>query len=156
MILQNVKPFVKPIKTPDIFVGKVTVLANCSITEDEIDLFNASLKAMANYVINNSIDLSDYFTLNVFFTYDGTITFSEETNTNCGSQFHVAMYRMEKIRSLPDKYKKMLFFFIEELAHYFLRISNETIIKYKVSEILRYILPSFTDEEMKTWGLNGL
>ena len=50
----------------------------------------------------------------------------------------------------------MLFVFIEELAHYFLRISDETIIKYRVADILRYILPNFTDDEMKKWGLNGL
>lgn len=156
MILQNVKPFIKPIKIPDNFKGKVTILANCNITEDEIDLFNASLKAVSNYVLNNSIDLSDYFTLNVFFTDDGTIAFSEEKESNCGSQFHVAVYRMGKMRTLPDKYKRMLFVFIEELAHYFLRISDETIIKYRVAEILRYILPSFTDDEMKNWGLNGL
>lgn len=111
---------------------------------------------MSEYVSNNSIDLSNYFTLNVFFTEDGTISFSEESSANCGSQFHLALYRMEKLRSLPEKYKKMLFVFIEELAHYFLSISDETIIKYRVADILRYILPNFTDEEMKKWGLNGL
>lgn len=156
MTLHEVKPFVKPISVPNAFSGKVKVFTNCHITEDEITLFNAALKAMSEYVSDNSIDLSDYFTLNVFFTEDGSISFSEESSANCGSQFHLALYRMGKLRSLPDKYKKMLFVFIEELAHYFLRIADETIIKYKVAEILRYILPSFTDEEMKNWGLNGL
>lgn len=156
MTLHDVKPFVKPINIPNAFVGRVKVFTNCDVTEDEIILFNAALKAMSEYVSNNSIDLSNYFTLNVFFTEDGTISFSEESCANCGSQFHLALYRMEKLRSLPEKYKKMLFVFIEELAHYFLRTSDETIIKYRVADILRYILPNFTDDEMKKWGLNGL
>lgn len=156
MTLRDAKSFVKPISIPNAFFGKVKVFTNCDVTEDEIILFNAALKAMSEYVSDISIDLSDYFTLNVFFTEDGTISFSEESSTNCGSQFHLALYRMEKLRSLPEKYKKMLFIFIEELAHYFLRISDETIVKYKVADILRYILPSFTDDEMKKWGLNGL
>ena len=121
-----------------------------------VELFNAALKAMSEYVRDNAIDLSDYFTLNVFFTDDGTIAFTENSDTNCGSQFHLALYRMGKLRTLPDKYTKMLFVYIEELAHYFLRISDETIIKYRVADILRYVLPNFTDEEMKSWGLNGL
>lgn len=156
MILQNAKAFVKPISIPNSFLGKVKFFTNCDVTEDEITLFNAALKAMSEYVRDNAIDLTDYFTLNVFFSEDGTLSFSEKSDSNCGSQFHLALYRMSKMRTLPDKYKKMLFVYIEELAHYFLRISDETIIKYKVAEILRYVLPSFTDEEMKSWGLNGL
>lgn len=156
MTLQNVKPFVKPVSIPNSFLGKVKVFTNCNVTEDEIILFNAALKAMSEYVRDHAVDLSDYFTLNIFFTEDGTISFSEESDSNCGSQFHLALYRMGKMRTLPDKYTKMLFVYIEELAHYFLRISDETLIKYKVADILRYVLPNFTDEEMKSWGLNGL
>lgn len=156
MTLQNVKGFIKPIVIPHSFLGKVKVFTNCDVTEDEIVLFNAALKAMSEYVRDNAIDLSDYFTLNVFFTDDGTIAFTENSDTNCGSQFHLALYRMGKLRTLPDKYTKMLFVYIEELAHYFLRISDETIIKYRVADILRYVLPNFTDKEMKSWGLNGL
>lgn len=156
MILQDVKAFAKPIVIPNNFLGKVRCFTNCDVTEDEITLFNAALIAVSEYVEKHSIDLSDYFTLNVFFTYDGSISFKEESNSNCGSQFHVALYRMAKLRTLPLKNSTMLFVYIEELAHYFLRISDETIIKYKVAEIMRYIMPDFTDEEMKSWGLNGL
>lgn len=145
----------KPIKIPDNLNGKITLLTNCDLESDEIDLFNAGLKAMAEYIKDNSIDLSDYSSFNVFFTYNGTLTLFEERQGNCGSQFHVAIYRMEKLRQL-NSHKMMVFVFVEELAHYFLRISDETVIKYKVTEILNYFLPDFTIEEVKGWGLNGL
>ena len=62
---------------------------------------------------------------------------------------------MEKLRQL-NSVKKMAFVFIEELAHYFLRITDETLIKYKVTEIINYFWSDFTIEEAKGWGLNGL
>ena len=110
---------------------------------------------MSEYIRDNNIDLSDYSSFNVFFTYNGTLTLFEESQTNCGSQFHVAIYRMEKLRQL-NSVKKMAFVFIEELAHYFLRITDETLIKYKVTEIINYFWSDFTIEEAKGWGLNGL
>lgn len=156
MILKNYKSTTpKPFKIPENLQGKITLLANCDLTADEIDLFNSGLSAISCYIIDQHIDLSDYSSCNVFFTYDGSFTVEEEKTTNCGAQFHIAPYRMEPLRYL-NSVKIMLFVFVEELAHYFLRISDETIIKYKVAEILRYVLPSFTIEEVKGYGLNGL
>lgn len=155
MQLQNAKSFPKPIKYFNNFKEKVKIFTNCDLTEDEIDLFNAALKAVSEYVHDNNIDLTDYFVLNVFFTYDGTISFTENDTKTCGSQFHVALYRMEKLRALHSYYM-MIFTFIEELAHYFLREYNETVIKYKVEEIMRYIYPDFKLEGLARFKLNGL
>lgn len=156
MQLQDAKTtLVKPIIIPDNLKKKVTILSNCDLEENEITVFNAAITAMSRYISNNNIDLTNYSSFNIFFTYDGTLTLYEETNSNCGSQFHVAIYRMTKLRELTS-IRLMLFVFIEEMAHYFLRISDETLIKHKVTEIMQLALPNFTIEEAKGWGLNGL
>lgn len=155
MTLQNFKAFPTPIKMPINFQGKVTILTNCDVTEDEVTLFNASIKAMSEYLSDNNIDLSTHCKFNVLFTYDGTFSFFEENNTNCGSQLQFAIYRMNKLRQLKS-YKLTMFVYIEELAHYFLRIYDETAIKYKVEDVMKYILPDFKLDDVKGWGLNGL
>lgn len=155
MILKDAKQLPKEIKIPKGIAEKVNILSNCEITEDEVTLFNAAIKAILEYVSNNNIDLSDYFKLNIFFTYSGELTFLADDDKQCGSQFHLAIYRMEKLRRLKS-HRLMLFVFIEELAHYFLRIYDETVMKYKVEEIMKYISPDFTLDELKGFGLNGL
>ena len=155
MILKDAKLDLTGIKIPIGIKEKVNILANCEITEDEVILFNAAIKGVYEYILKNNIDLSDYYKLNIFFTYSGELTLLAEKDTQCGSQFHVAIYRMEKLRRLNSE-RLILLVFIEEMAHYFLRIYDETIIKYKVEEIMRYISPNFTLDELKGFGLNGL
>lgn len=155
MILKDAKLDLTGIKIPIGIKEKVNILANCEITEDEVILFNAAIKGVYEYILKNNIDLSDYYKLNIFFTYSGELTFLAEKDTQCGSQFHVAIYRMEKLRRLNSE-RLILLVFVEEMAHYFLRIYDETIIKYKVEEIMRYISPNFTLDELKGFGLNGL
>jgi len=103
----------------------------------------------------DKIDLSTLYTLNVFFIEE-EITFSYEGNTGtCGNQFHLATYRMNKIRG----YKSDVFtaiIFAEELVHYYWRIFDETIVKYKVVEILNDMYPKLTIEMLKNLGMNGL
>ena len=43
----------------------------------------------------------------------------------------------------------MMFVFVEELSHYFLRIYDETLIKHKVSEMIQYVIPEFDLNDMK-------
>lgn len=155
MKLENNKPFPKHIIIPPILLGKITTLSNCELTEEEVGIYNLALDCMAKYILKSKIDLSSFFTLNVIFTENGSINFYEESTINCGLQLHMAIYRIDPLRKLRSK-TIMLFIFIEELAHYFLRISDETIIKYRIAEIMRYAVPSFTLNLMKGLGLNGL
>lgn len=155
MTLENAKQFPCMIFVPPVLQGKVEILTNTELTKKEVALFNDALRAMGAYIADKKINLMDLFTLNIFFTYNGTMSFVENSAGNCGSQFYLALYRMEKLRQLNSDVL-MLFVYIEELAHYLLRISNETFVKYKVSEIMRYIVPDFQMEDVKGYGLNGL
>lgn len=135
--------------------GKIKIFANCDVKKSEILLFNQALQCVAKHLEHDCIDLSDYFVLNVFFTEDGTISFHENDDKNNGSQIYMAIYRMNKLRKINVNVF-MLFVFIEELAHYYWRMYDETEIKYKVVEIINYIVPNLTIEQVKGWGLNGL
>lgn len=155
MQVKNSKQFPVAIIKPLILQETLSVFTTCSLKENEIKLFNDVLKCVNNHLMIDKIDLSTLYTLNVFFIEE-EITFSYEGNTGtCGNQFHLATYRMNKIRG----YKSDVFtaiIFAEELVHYYWRIFDETIVKYKVVEILNDMYPKLTIEMLKNLGMNGL
>lgn len=155
MILENQKIINPKPVIPRNLKGKINVFANCSVQAKEVNLFNQALQCVSRHLKHDEIDLSDYFILNVFFTEDGSISFHENNESNNGSQIYMAIYRMNKLRRINVSIFT-LFVYIEELAHYFWRIYDETEIKYKVVEIMNYIVPGLTIEDVKGWGLNGL
>lgn len=49
-----------------------------------------------------------------------------------------------------------MFVYVEELTHYFWRIYDETIVKYKVVDILNNAVPNLSIEDLKRCGLNDI
>lgn len=155
MKLVDAKSFPKKINIPDIASNKVTVVTNCVLTEDEVVLFNASIKAVCEYIQRNNISLNDHFAFNVIFTEDGSFAFEEDGNGTLGNQFQLATYNISRLRSLNDS-EMTLFVFLEELCHYFFRISDEKAVKYKVEEIFKIFHPTFDLNNLrKRYSLNG-
>lgn len=155
MKLVDAKSFPKQINIPSIATNKVTVLTNCMLTEDEVTLFNASIKAVCEYIQNSNISLDDYFAFNVIFTTDGSFAFKVEGSGSLGHQFQLAIYNMDRLRNLNDS-EMMLFVFLEELCHYFFRISDEKAVKYRVEEIFKIFHPTFDLNVLrKRYSLNG-
>ena len=155
MILENqwrIDP--KPI-IPKRLKNHVKIFSNCKLSKQEVILFNISLQSVANYLEHDSIDLSDYHTLNIVFTENGKISFHDTKDNVNGMQIYMAIYKMMQLRKKGSS-SFSLFVFIEELVHYFWRISDETIVKYKVTEIMQTIVADFTIEIAKGWGLYGL
>ncbi len=155
MTLQNQKLFSKSIIVPASLSGKINTFANCDVSEREIDIYNLALQCIDKQLVSENMDLSSFFVINVFFTCDGSIAFFEENPQNCGSQFHVALYRLQNLRKINNE-RITLFIYLEELVHYFWRISDETVVKYKVAEIMKYAVPEFNLEDLKEYKLNGL
>lgn len=155
MKVKNNTQFPIAIVKPKSLQEKLSTFAICALTENEVELFNKVLECVDNHLSIDEIDLSMLYTLNVFFIEE-EIIFSYEGNTGtCGNQFHLATYRMNKIRN----YKSDVFMaiiFAEELTHYYWRIFDEKIVKYKVVEILNDMYPNLTIETLKEYGLNGL
>lgn len=155
MHLDNQIPLIKRPIIPKILKDKINVVANCKLQEQKIHLFNMSLQCVANHLVNDNINLETYFSLNIIFTEMGVFSFHENNECNNGSQFYSAIYRMGKLRKINNNVFTM-FVYIEELTHYFWRIYDETIVKYKVVEILNDVVPNLSIEDLKGCGLNGI
>jgi hypothetical protein len=155
MHLDNQIPLVKRPIIPKILKGKITVVSNCKLKIEEIRLFELSLQCVANHLEKDNIDLDSYYSLNIIFTEYGAFSFHEQDECNNGSQFYSAIYRMGKLRKINNKTFTM-FVYIEELTHFFWRIYDETIVKYKVVEILNDVVPNLSIDDLKGCGLNGV
>lgn len=155
MHIKNNKQFPTEITKPQYLENKLNVFTNCFVTENEVALFNKVLKCIENHLIIDHIDISSLYTLNVFFIEE-EVTFSYENNTGTfGNQFFVATYRMSKLRSYNSDVLTSIIF-TEELVHYYWRIYDETLVKYKIVEILNDIYPKLTIDLLKGLGMNGL
>lgn len=155
MILDNTHIISPKPKIPKILKNKVSLLSNCKLNVNEVILFNLAIQAVANHIEKDQINLDDYYKLNIFFTENGKISFHEETNTINGMQIYMAVYIMDRLRK-NNNASFTIFVYIEELVHYFWRIYDETQVKYKIVDIIKDIVPDFTIEIAKGWGLNGL
>ena len=149
MTLQDAKIIPKLIQIPDNFQNRITILTNCELTTSEVDIFNLSLKVVSEYIEKHDVDITGSEKFNIVFTNDGSFSFFERDGNVFGAQLQLAIYNMSKIRSHNYHYIMMFFVFIEELAHYFLRIYDETLIKRKVSEMIQYVIPEFDLNNMK-------
>lgn len=156
MILRNATRFpIKMIK-PDSLSNIITLVTNCELDTREALVFVESMRIISIQIMKDNIDLSKFHVFNIFFTLTGEITIYEESETNRGSQFHVAVYRMKQIRELHSEYA-MMFIFLEEMVHYFWQSSDEAFVKNKVVEIMKIIIPNFSLNYMtERWSLNGI
>lgn len=156
MTLKDYKQFPIKMLKPDSINKIVTLLTNCEITKREAIIFIESLRLLALQIEKENIDLIDFHTFNIFFTLEGELTMFEKSSTNCGSQFHVAIYRMNPIRHLKSEYA-MMFIFLEEMVHYFWRSADEAFVKNKVVEIMKLLISDFSLSYMtERWTLNGI
>lgn len=155
MILDNQRIISPRPIIPKVLKNKVSLFSNCKLSEMEIILFNLALQAVANHIEKDKINLDDYYKLNILFTENGKISFHEESVEVNGTQVYMAIYMMNRLRKYNNA-TFTIFVYIEELAHYFWRIYDETQIKYKIVDIIKYIVPDFTIDIAKGWGLNGL
>lgn len=155
MHVKNNKQFPIEIIKPQSLQRKLNAFTTCALTEDEVKLFNKVLRCIDNHLIIDKIDLSTLYTLNVFFVEE-EVTFSYENNTQTlGNQFHLATYRMSKLRNYNSDVLTAVIF-AEELVHYYWRIFDETFVKHKIVEILNDMYPKLTIDVLKKLGMNGL
>lgn len=156
MDLRNKIEFPDQIYRHDILKKKIAAVANCELTKHEVQLFNSAISAVEIQLIKDNIKNEDLDGLAIFFTLNGDLTLYEDTTTGCGLHFSMSVYIMERIRKRNDDIFTM-FTFIEEMAHHYWHISDETIVKYKVEEIMKHIYPNFTLDYMRErWNINGL
>ena len=152
MQLDNQRMFPKKIIIPELLKDKLQLMANCDLSDREIDIFNVSLSCIEKQIQVDNINLNDFCKINVVFTKDGSFSFHENHKFTSGMQLYLAIYRMNKIRNQNADWFT-LFVYVEDLTHYFWRIYDENEVKYKVVEILHDIFPKLTVEKMKEYNI---
>ena len=156
MDLRDKVGFTSKIIVPEIFKNKLGACTNCELTQVEINIFNKALKAVSMQLIQENVNPSNIDKFTTFFTLKGELNLYEKCYDACGVRFNAAVYMMENIRKTKSNVF-MLFAFVEEMAHYYWRISDETVVKYKVEKIIQQLYPEFTLDYMRErWNLNGL
>lgn len=156
MELKDKINFSKNIIVPDILKNKLGVCANCELDEEEINIFNNAIFAVAQQLKQENFESVNIEKFTIFFTLNGELGLYEQLEKAYGVRFNAAVYMMKNIRETNSKVF-MLFTFVEEMAHYYWRTSDEILVKYKVEEIIQQILPAFTLDYMRErWNLYGL
>ena len=156
MDLKNKVDFPSKLCRHEILTKKIAAATNCELTEREVTLFNSAVRAVSLQLIKDGIKNEDLDGLIVFFTLNGDLNLYEDTTSGCGVHFGMVVYIMERIREKNDDIFT-IFAFIEEMAHHYWHISDETIVKYKVEEIMQQMYSNFTLDYMRErWKLNGL
>ena len=156
MDLKDRVEFPSKIIVPDIFKNKLGACSNCVLMDKEILIFNKALYAVSQQLLQENVEPSTIEKFTTFFTLKGELNLFEQINNTFGVRFNSAVYMMENIRKTNSDVF-MLFTFVEEMAHYYWHISNETLVKYKVEEIIQQVHPEFTLDYMRErWNLNGL
>lgn len=138
-----------------ILTKKLAATTNCKLTEHEVALFNNAVKAVALQLIEEGIKIEELDGLIVFFTSNDNLNLYEDNINGYGVHFSMAIYFMERIRKMNDDIFTS-FTFIEEMAHHYWHISDETIVKQKLEKIIQQMYSNFTLDYMKRWNLNGL
>ena len=142
-------------ETPEILRGKITMVASHALDDVDLFLFDLALKAVAAQIRKDGLTADDLTTVNVVFTRDGSFSMSEPSPNTYGLHFSLAVYALESLRQTGNLAFRLTAF-IEELAHHYWRIEDETVIKHKVVEIASNVTDSITIEFLKEYGVNGL
>jgi len=140
---------------PEMLRGKLTMIANYALDDTDVRLFGLALKAVELQLQKDGIPKTDLTVVNVVFTRDGCFSISESSMITYGFHFSLAVYALESLKKTNDA-RFILTTFIEELAHHYWRIEDETAVKYKVVEIASNVTPDITIDYLKGCGVNGL
>lgn len=125
------------------------------MTDSEVRIFGIGLLAIAEKLDEEHISNQQLTNVNAIFTKDGSFSMEEEVKTTLGLHFSLAIYALESLRKINNEYL-LLVTFVEELVHHYWRIEDETMVKYKVLEIVQKIDPKIDIDMLKGWGVNGL
>lgn len=159
MLFNNRVPL-NGIWSPVFLDNKLQFVANCLLREEEIQIFNQALQLVAWKIKedmkngNLSPKVEDLRRVTIIFTKNGEFSFSGIEN-EVGINVSLIVYKTDCLHYIDDCMFP-LFTFIEEMTHHFWNIEDETLVKYKVVEIIQQEYKDFTIETAKGWHIYGL
>lgn len=141
------------IKT-DFFKGKFLAYAKTELTPREADLFGCAQVMVEQQCNKDGISRSNIPIFCVIFSDDGSFTLvPDSTDVNAyGHRLQIIVYTMNKLRESPNE-ELWIATFVEELAHLIWNIHDELLVKRKVVEIIRNMLPAFSLDNLERLGI---
>lgn len=139
MIVKNHVNTVGPV-IPNELIRKLVVVATYELTEHEAKLFTLALQAIVNQMEKEKMDFTKIPRTNAIITKDGSIELEFE-DTILGTQVSLVIYAVQKWRNFKYGDQQILMILIEELCHNYWNIEDETIVKYKVWQVIKWIMP---------------
>lgn len=89
----------------------------------------------------------------LFFLGSDELIIDEEDEKCCASTFSLIIYHMNRLRK-TNNFLIITYAYIEEIVHHFWNIHDETEVKYKGLEIMKYLNPNVTIDTLKRWNIN--
>lgn len=140
MIVKNHVQTVAPV-IPDELRKKLIIAATYQLTEHEAKLFSLALQAVVQQIKKEGIDFNKIPRTNAIITKDGSVEFQLESNV-LGSHVSLAIYAVQKWRDMRYGDHQILMILIEELCHNYWNIEDETLVMYKVHQVIKWIMPN--------------
>lgn len=149
MVLNNWVETLGP-SVPAELIGKFEAVASYELKEREAKLFTLALKAIVSELKKDKIEFKNLHKVTAIITKDGEFTLSISDKNTLGIRVCLAVYAVERWRKLNFNDNQILLVILEELCHHYWNIENETIVKYKVYNIIKNIFPGTTFEQFYT------
>ena len=152
MGVRNVVP-IHDIVKPDIFEDKIELISTCEMSIDELKAFALVLKYAAVVMKKDGITKESIKKASVVFLGGDELIIDEEDEQCCASTFSLIIYHMNRLRK-ANNFLIITYAYIEEIVHHFWNIHDETEVKYKGLEIMKYLNPNVTIDTLKRWNIN--
>lgn len=152
MGVRNVVP-IHDIVKPDIFEDKIELISTCEMSIDELKAFALVLKYAAVVMEKDGITKESIKKASVVFLDSDELIIDEEDEKCCASTFSLIIYHMNRLRK-ANNFLIITYAYIEEIVHHFWNIHDETEVKYKGLEIMKYLNPNVTIDTLKRWNIN--
>lgn len=124
----------------------IHIFADCYIPREINDAMTVVIKAVADQLEKENLDISGRMSINCVFSESDSFTYimSEDSLASC---IMVAFYPLNKL--VPLVGDNLLYTALcEELCHLFWNIRDETLINYKVLDVLKNIVEDLTLESL--------
>jgi hypothetical protein len=133
---------------PEFLNGSLQFVSTHEINEHEAKLFSYGFSLIAKELEFEKIDVNNILGVSAIASLDDSIELKMESDKS-GTQFALVDYPIQRWKN--DNYNdiQILTCILEELCHHYWSIKDETLVEYKVTEIMkRWHNPEITIEQL--------
>ena len=125
---------------PDALQDKITIASTCELTPHEREIFFVAFHLIDKALIKDPVPLEQLY-INAVITDSDDITLQMEPNV-LGNQVHLVIYPVHRWRDMQLSDYKVLTAIVEELCHALWIITDEDLVKDKVTEVIKVYNPN--------------